>query len=65
MSDEVVEATLEDVNKAVENVLHDIEMSAEELIEEYHANDFSSLRARVAWVVIGDILLEREKEGTL
>lgn len=56
---EDAEASLADVDTAVQNALAYAEITAEELIAAHKANDFPTLRARMAWVAVGGILLER------
>lgn len=52
----VVEATEEDLQAAVENALRQARMTRAELLAEGRSGRFSSLRARLAWVAVGDVL---------
>ena len=56
-SGEVEEATSADLRAAVEHALSRAECTFDELAEQAKTGDFSSMRARLAWVAIGDLYL--------
>ncbi len=55
---DVIEASEDDAILAVQNALTGAGISADELMAEAAAGRFSSLRSRMAWVAIGDMLSE-------
>lgn len=55
MPDDVMIATAADLRAAVDNALRRCGMTFDQLAAEARSGDFSSMRARLAWVAIGDL----------
>lgn len=52
---DVVEATAADLEIAVQNALGRADLTFDELADQARTGDFESVRARLAWVAIGDL----------
>jgi len=52
---DVIVADEDDLREAVRRTLERLGLSFEELAEQAHTGNFKTVRARMAWVAIGDL----------